>query len=51
MKKDGDRFWLSIPNLQANASYRFQYLVDGNIRIADPYSERVASPYDDAERR
>ncbi|MDN4164106.1 alpha-amylase family glycosyl hydrolase [Cytophagales bacterium LB-30] len=49
MKKDGDRFWLTISNLQIDASYRFQYLVDGNIRIADPYAERVASPYDDAE--
>lgn len=49
MKRDGDKFWLTIHDLIPGEEYRFQYLVDGDIRIADPYTEKVASQYDDAE--
>ena len=47
MKKDGDRFWITINNLIPQKEYIFQYLVDGTIRIADPYSEKISDPYDD----
>jgi len=47
MKKDGDRFWITINNLVPNKEYIFQYLVDGTIRIADPYSDKISDPYDD----
>lgn len=47
MKKDGDRFWITINNLSPQKEYIFQYLVDGTIRIADPYTEKVSDPYDD----
>ncbi len=47
MKKDGDRFWLTIDNLTPQQEYIFQYLVDGQIRIADPYAEKISDPYDD----
>lgn len=49
MKKDGDHFWLTISGLEKGKEYIFQYLVDGNIRIADPYAEKVSSPYDDPQ--
>lgn len=49
MKKDGEVFWLTIDNLEPQTEYLFQYLVDGELRIADPYSEKISSPFDDGE--
>lgn len=47
MKKDGDYFWLDIPNLEKGKEYLFQYLIDGEIKIADPYTEKIADPWND----
>ncbi|MFY0688666.1 MAG: T9SS type A sorting domain-containing protein [Cyclobacteriaceae bacterium] len=47
MKKDGDKFWLTMDGLDPQFEYTYQYLIDGNIRIADPYSEKVSSEFDD----
>ncbi|MFY0624690.1 MAG: T9SS type A sorting domain-containing protein [Reichenbachiella sp.] len=49
MNRDGERFWVTINGLNPNELNRFQYLIDGEIRIADPYSEKIGSPYDDPE--
>ncbi len=38
---DGNTYWLTIDNLIEGEYYTFQYLVDGAIRIADPFSELV----------
>ena len=46
MKKDGDYFWLDIPNLTPGKEYPFQYLVDGQLKIADPYTEKISDPND-----
>ncbi len=47
MKRDGDHFWLEIPGLESGKEYAFQYLIDGNIRIADPYTEKILDPWND----
>ena len=47
MKKDGDHFWLTIPNLNPQQEYVFQYLIDGDIKIGDPYCDKVSDPFDD----
>lgn len=49
MKKsvDGKSFWISIPDLETGHDYRFQYLVDGTLKIADPLSELVLDPAND----
>ncbi|MCW0481525.1 alpha-amylase family glycosyl hydrolase [Gaoshiqia sediminis] len=47
MKQDGDHFWLTVSGLEPQREYVFQYLVDGEIRIGDPYSDKVSDPYDD----
>ncbi len=47
MKKDGDYFWLDIPSLQQGKEYAFQYLIDGNLKIADPYTEKILDPWND----
>ncbi len=43
---DSTVFWLSIPNSYAEEQ-GFQYLVDGEIRIADPYSSLILDPWND----
>ncbi len=47
MKKDGDYFWLEIPNLVKGEEYAFQYFIDGEIKIADPYTEKILDPWND----
>ncbi len=47
MKKDGDYWWITIDNLVPERLYGFQYLVDEEIRIADPYTELVLDPWND----
>lgn len=47
MKKDGDYWWLTINNLTPGRMYGFQYLVDGSLRISDPYTELVLDPWND----
>ncbi|WP_421764947.1 alpha-amylase family glycosyl hydrolase [Ekhidna sp.] len=49
MNKDGEVHWLTINGLNPQQEYLFQYLVDGEIKIADPYSEKISSPFDDGE--
>ena len=49
MKKtpDGERYWVEINDLEPGREYRFQYLVDSSLYIADPYSEKVLDPWND----
>ncbi len=49
MKRDpnGADWWLSIDSLNPGDFYAFQYWVDGDIRIADPYSELILDPWND----
>jgi 1,4-alpha-glucan branching enzyme len=49
MKKDGDRFWIKIGNLDNNKEYVCQYLIDNKIRIADPYSQKISDPWNDKD--
>ncbi len=44
---DNVYFWGTIPAADVPANTRFQYFVDGLIRVADPYSEVVLSPFND----
>jgi 1,4-alpha-glucan branching enzyme len=47
MKKDGEYWWLTIDNLTPGKLYAYQYLVDGSLRISDPYTELVLDPWND----
>ena len=44
---DSTWFWLEIDDLSPGQEYAFQYLVDGDLRVADPYSELTLHPEDD----
>ncbi|MGL5317112.1 MAG: alpha-amylase family glycosyl hydrolase, partial [Bacteroidales bacterium] len=42
-----NHFWITIPGLDPNKEYAFQYLVDGTIRVGDPYCEKILDPWND----
>ncbi|MCB9250935.1 MAG: T9SS type A sorting domain-containing protein [Flavobacteriales bacterium] len=44
---DQNRYWLEISGFIPGVEYAFQYLVDGELRIADPYSQVVLDPFND----
>lgn len=44
---DGNRWWIQVDNLDPNTDYAYQFVVDGNLRIADPYAELVLDPEHD----
>ena len=41
------QFWLTISGLDPNKEYRYQYLVDGVNRLADPYCDKTSDPWND----
>ncbi|MDD5766176.1 MAG: alpha-amylase family glycosyl hydrolase [Candidatus Marinimicrobia bacterium] len=45
---DSVLFWIKLESLVAATEYAFQYLVDGTLRIADPYTEKVLDPWNDS---
>lgn len=47
--RDENKFWIELPaTLFENGKNNYQYLVDGVIKIADPYSEVVLDPWNDS---
>lgn len=36
-----DRFWLELTSLNPTTDYKYQYLIDSSIRVADPYSTLI----------
>ncbi len=47
LTKDGDYFWVRLTGLTSGAQYRYQYLVDDSIAVADPYSQLILDPNND----
>ena len=45
---DGNRWWIQIDNLNPQTEYAYQYFVDGNLRIPDPYTEKILDPANDS---
>lgn len=44
---DPDRWWVQIDNLTPGTEYRFQYEIDGSMRVADIYAEKLLDPWND----
>jgi glycosidase len=44
---DGKRYWIQLNNLNPGQEYAYQYFVDGDITIGDPYCEKVLDPWND----
>lgn len=41
---DGKRWWAQVDNLDPDRDYAYQFAVDANLRIADPYAELILDP-------
>ena len=44
---DGNRWWVQVNGLTAGQSYAYQFLVDGSLKVADPYAELILDPNSD----
>ncbi len=44
--EDSVRYWLTLDGLDPETEYGFQYLVDGQVRVADPYAQLILTPQD-----
>jgi 1,4-alpha-glucan branching enzyme len=44
---DGATFWLRLKGLTKGVEYAYQYYVDGSLKIADPYTEKILDPNND----
>ena len=49
LKKDpsNDRFWIELTGLTPQNDHMYQYLVNGTLRVADPYSTLILDEYED----
>ncbi|MDB5138548.1 MAG: glgB 2 [Mucilaginibacter sp.] len=44
---DGTRWWIQVDNLDASTEYAYEYLIDGNLKVADPYSHKILDSAND----
>ena len=44
---DGNYYWITITGLTPGTEYGYQYLIDNNIKTADPYTQKVLDPDND----
>jgi hypothetical protein len=44
---DGNRYWIRLTGLTAGQEYGYQYLIDGTLKVGDPYTEKVLDPWND----
>ncbi|MBN2282147.1 MAG: T9SS type A sorting domain-containing protein [Candidatus Marinimicrobia bacterium] len=46
--EDSVMFWLQLNDIDQNVVYQYQYLIDGEIRVADHYTPYLLDPWNDA---
>jgi len=44
---DGKYYWLTITGLTPGKEYAYQYFIDGSLKIADAYCEKILDPWND----
>ncbi len=44
---DEEHFWLTVDGLTAGHEYIFQFFIDGEIKVADPYTHQTSDPWND----
>ncbi len=45
---DNNTWWVQIDNLNPATEYAYQFLIDGTLKVADPYCEKVLDPNNDS---
>ncbi len=43
---DGKNYWITLKNLNPDVEYLYQYFIDGQIKLADPYCTKTSDPND-----
>ena len=43
---DGKYYWITLTGLDPDKEYLYQYFIDGQIRLADPYCTKTSDPND-----
>ncbi|MFO7978420.1 MAG: alpha-amylase family glycosyl hydrolase [Bacteroidales bacterium] len=41
---DGTHYWITLTGLNPDTEYAYQYYIDGELRLADPYTHKVLDP-------
>lgn len=44
---DGKRYWLTLGGIEPGEEYAYQYYIDGELKLADPYAEKILDPWND----
>ena len=44
---DGKNYWVTISGLTKQKEYSYQYYIDGNLKLPDPYCDKVLDPWSD----
>ena len=47
---DGKKFWFRLTGLTPGVEYAYQYKVDDNLKIADPYAQKILDPYNNNDQ-
>jgi len=47
LKNDGNYWWITLTGLTPGKLYGFQYLVDGVLKVSDPYTQLILDPDND----
>ncbi len=45
---DSSYWWITINGLTPGKEYSYQFIVDGSLKIADPYAEKILDPNNDS---
>ena len=44
---DGKRYWITLTGLTAGQEYLYQYIIDGDLVVADAYCDKILDPWND----
>ncbi|MBW6478396.1 MAG: Por secretion system protein, partial [Bacteroidales bacterium] len=44
---DGTHYWITLSDLTPDTEYGFQYFIDNELRLADPYTHKILDPWND----
>ena len=44
---DGKNYWITLTGLNSQTEYAYQYFIDGKLKIADPYCDKILDPWND----